>query len=250
MQSPEAYFDEIAPYYEAVNPIEHDVGFWVEEAQRANGPVLEVGCGTGRVYLELLDAGVDAHGIDISRGMLDELESAAADRGLDPTVERADMRTFDLDRSFDLVVVPLRTFMNAVTVDDQKRTLRRIREHLTDDGRLILDFPQLSPEPIAESYGVEREIPVEIDGEQYTQVTTTEFVDRVEEITRAERRVYDADGDLVAEGAQRSKLLHAREVELLLDATGYSGWTMYGGYDRSEPDPEAERQEIAVVAEA
>lgn len=74
MNANERYFDSIAPLYDGLNPIEHDVELYCQQAADVDGRVLEIGCGTGRVYLQLLRQGVDAYGIEISREMLAELE--------------------------------------------------------------------------------------------------------------------------------------------------------------------------------
>lgn len=249
MSAPETYFDSIAEFYDAVNPIEHDIEFWVDQARDADGAVLEIGCGTGRVYLELLRADVDAYGIDVSQEMVDVLGDKASAAGLQPRVSKADMRTFDLGTTFDLVLVPLRTFMSAVTLDDQRETLTRIKEHLEPDGTMIVDFPTMSPETIAETYGVEREHPVRIGGDEYTQVMETEFIDMVEETIRAERRLYETNGELVVEAEQRSKLVRKREFELLLELVGFSDWEVYSGYQLEKPKPSEPNQELVWIVD-
>lgn len=80
-----------------------DTEFYRERALAADGPVLEVACGTGRIYLELLAAGVDADGVDVAGPALSVLREKAAERGLEPSVWQGDMRTLSVDREYDLV---------------------------------------------------------------------------------------------------------------------------------------------------
>ena len=102
----EAVYDRWAEFYHASLDPDHDDGsFYRDLAREADGPTLEVACGTGRIYLDLLRDGVDADGIDVSRAMLDVLEREAARDGLDPSVRQADVRTFESDREYGLVVV-------------------------------------------------------------------------------------------------------------------------------------------------
>jgi len=76
-----------------------DLDYYVDRALEASGPVLEIGCGTGRIYLELLREGIEADGIDLSAAALDVLREKAADASLDPSVRRADMTEFSTDRT-------------------------------------------------------------------------------------------------------------------------------------------------------
>ncbi|HVP14380.1 MAG TPA: class I SAM-dependent methyltransferase, partial [Terriglobales bacterium] len=117
-----------------------DIEFYVAQARAAGGPVLEVGCGTGRVYLPMLRAGADVDGFDLSRGMLEQLRRKAAALGLEPRVRQADMRDFTMPRRYALIVIPFRAFLHNLTTEDQLRTLRACREHLESGGRLVLDL--------------------------------------------------------------------------------------------------------------
>jgi cyclopropane fatty-acyl-phospholipid synthase-like methyltransferase len=71
-----------------------DSDYYREQATAADGPVLELGCGTGRVYLAMLRAGVDADGIDLSAASLSALRENAAEEGLEPTVWQGNMTQF------------------------------------------------------------------------------------------------------------------------------------------------------------
>jgi SAM-dependent methyltransferase len=143
VQGPE-YVGESAVYYDYVaTGVEGDVAFYVEEARSAGSPVLELGCGTGRILIPTAEAGVDVVGLDTSHDMLaiarNKLEL------LPPHVQKrvrlvdVDMRRFAVDRSFSLVTIPYRAFLHNLAVEDQLETLRRVREHLSDNGRLILN---------------------------------------------------------------------------------------------------------------
>ncbi len=74
-------FDLWAEWYDYMfKGREEDVKFYVKEAEKAKGKVLEIACGTGRVYLELLRKGIDAYGIDISDELLNVLRNKAKKR--------------------------------------------------------------------------------------------------------------------------------------------------------------------------
>jgi len=106
-------------------------------------PVLEVGCGTGRVLIPTARAGVNAVGVDLSAGMLDVCRQKVAAEPVDVQarveLHEDDMRTFDLGMRFPLVTLPFRGFQHLLTVDDQRAALQRLRAHVVDGGQMVLD---------------------------------------------------------------------------------------------------------------
>jgi len=124
--------------------LEGDVEFYVERATKAGGPVLELGCGTGRIAIPVARAGVEIVGLDRAPSMLAVARAKIA--GLPREIRRrielveADMRTFALGRRFALVMIPYRAFLHMLTVEDQRACLRTVREHLAGDGRLVLNL--------------------------------------------------------------------------------------------------------------
>jgi SAM-dependent methyltransferase len=222
------------------------VAFYRDLAARADGPALEVGVGTGRVYLELLAAGLDVDGVDVSTGMLRRLREKAAARGLDPTVWAGDVTDLAVDREYGLVYLPFRAFNHLATLADQRAALERVHHALAPGGRLALATFVPGFEFVAERYGEPEETVVTVDGHEYRQVSVTTLTDPVEQVATMERTVY-RDGDVVAEGAAPLALVPKRAFELLFERAGFADWTVYGGFDR-EPltDP---GQEMVWVAE-
>lgn len=233
MHSADAFFDVWADFYDADYRDQEigDVSFYRDLATAADGPVLEVACGTGRVYLELLRAGVDADGIDLSREMLDVLEEKAGAEGLDPSVWRADMRTFEADREYALIVIPFRSFLHNVTVDDQLATLESLRAALAPGGRLAFNVFMPSFEVICETYGEPDERRIERGGERYRVIDMTEIADEVEQVAEITRRV-EQDGEVLAGGSVSIAIISKAQFELLFRQTGWSDWQGYGGFDR------------------
>src|SRR5688500_8881701 len=102
-------YDHVTAYRERA-----DVGFFVDEAARSGGPVLEVGCGTGRVLIPTARAGVEIVGLDLSDHMLERcranLSSESEEVRSRVTLVKGDMRSFRLGREFRLVTIPFRPF--------------------------------------------------------------------------------------------------------------------------------------------
>lgn len=120
-----------------------DVAFYVAEAKSATGPVLELGCGTGRILVPIARAGVDVTGLDSSRTMLERCRHKLATEN-DPVrahaaVRDGDVRDFDLGRKFGLIIAPFRVMQHQTTVEDQFRFLASVARHLQPGGRFVFD---------------------------------------------------------------------------------------------------------------
>lgn len=249
MTDVETYFDDWSGIYDAelaANDGE-DVAYYRDRAVDADGPVLELGPGTGRIYLELLDAGVDAYGIDVSAEMLDRLREKASDRGLDPRVARGDVATLDyrdalgVEGGFALVLAPADVFLYNLTVEDQLATLENVRDALAPGGEATFDYFTPDFETICEQYGTEVVTEVERDGEPYEIRSVLEFADEVDRIVEAERAVYDRDGGLVVESTATFTLLPRREMRLLLERAGFADHEVDGGFDGEPLTEDADR---------
>lgn len=137
-----ASYDRIAHLYDvdmALNMPYDDVSLYRRLAASAQGPVLELGCGNGRVLLALLADGVDACGIDVSAAMLDDCAHKARQRGLRPTLCRMDARRLGFRASFAMVLCPysLVTYMHGP--GDVASLLAAVRRSLVAGGRVIVD---------------------------------------------------------------------------------------------------------------
>jgi SAM-dependent methyltransferase len=214
-----------------------DLDFYVAAARGAGGAVLEAACGTGRILIPTLQAGVDIDGFDLEPAMLERLKQKAAALGLAPRVYTADMRDFTLQRRYALVTVPFRAFMHLLTTDDQLRALRCMREHLEPGGALVLNFFYPSFERIAnpgEEPRIEREFPHPETGLPVVLQGRTSF-DRVNQLLEAKQEVLvsDARGYVSATRARAFTLrwTYRYEMELLLEAAGFTRYAVAGGFD-------------------
>jgi SAM-dependent methyltransferase len=233
------FYDSVVPYRER-----QDVGFFVEMAQHAGGPVLELGCGTGRVLVPTAKAGIEIVGIDASPVMLSvcrkKLSTESELVQSKATLIQADMREFDLGREFRLVTIPFRPFQHLLTVEDQLSCLRRIYRHLVAGGTLILDLfnpslPHLTSEEYLAEHGEEPEFTTDdgrkvarrariVSRDYFTQVTQNELIYEVTHPDgRKERLVHRFP----------FRYLFRFEAEHLLVRCGFSLEEVYADYDKS-----------------
>jgi SAM-dependent methyltransferase len=233
------FYDHLIPYR-----TRSDVGFFVEMARASGGPVLEVGCGTGRVLIPTARAGIEIVGLDLSPFMLaicrEHLAHEPPDvRGRAHLIE-GDMVGFDLGREFALITLPFRPFQHLTTVDDQMACLRTLRRHLAPDGRLVLDLfnPSIvhlaAPSRMEEYEDIPQfEMP---DGRRVTRHARVAARDYFNQVQDVELIYYVVHPD-----GRQERLVHAFpmrylfrfEAEHLLARCGFAVEAIYGDYDRS-----------------
>jgi len=137
-------YDALAASIIPGSAVEGDIDFYRRLAGETGGPILDVGCGTGRVATALVADGHQVVGIDLSAPMLrlaeQRREALSADVAARLSFHQADMTTLDLGRDFALVVAPSRVFQFLLTTDAQRQALAALRSHLRPDARLVLDL--------------------------------------------------------------------------------------------------------------
>ncbi|MBM3286133.1 MAG: class I SAM-dependent methyltransferase [Candidatus Eisenbacteria bacterium] len=236
----------IATLYDHVVPYRNrpDVDFFVEEALQAEGPVLEIGSGTGRVLIPTARAGVDIVGLDLSSHMLDvcrhRLLSEPEDVQARVQLVQADMRGFALSKAFSLVTTPFRSFQHLTTVDDQLACLACIHRHLVKGGKLILDLfnpslAALTSDSVGEEIGDEPEF-VMPDGRRVIRRHRIVSRDCFAQINYVELIYYVTHAD-----GREERLVHAFpmrylfrfEAEHLLARSGFSVEAVHANYARS-----------------
>jgi SAM-dependent methyltransferase len=137
-------YDVLGASLVAASPVQGDTDFYRRLARETGGPILEVGCGTGRVAAVLAVDGHEVVGVDLSAPMLRLAErrrtTLPADAAARLSFQRADMAHLDLGREFALIVTPARVFQFMLTSAAQRRALAALRTHLRPNGRLVLDL--------------------------------------------------------------------------------------------------------------
>ena len=240
------YDSFIADYYDespVVSGRLQDVAFYRDAAREFGDPILELGCGTGRITMALAEAGKRITGLDLSERMLERAvkKRAALNREARERVHlvQGDMTQFDLGETFRLVIIPFRPFQHLLEVREQVDCLDSVRKHLAPGGRLILDVFQTDAERIHDPVHMREMLVTEYKTADRREVRISE---RVAAFHRAEQRndvemifsIRHPDGHqerLVF--AWTLRYFFRYEVEHLLGRSGFQVTAEYGNFDRS-----------------
>jgi len=247
-------YDQIAPFYD----IEHasfqdDVDFYREWARACGSPVLDIGCGTGRLIIPLAADGFQVTGIDNSTAMLARARVAVHAAGLDDhvTLVTADARALLLKQGFRLALCGLGSFAHFTSRTDQENVLTSVWQHLAPGGTLILDLDNAELFGLIERTGQVLHLGTWAFGtpRHYLSHLSSPTFDPAGHCLRMTHfyEEYDQGGPVQRTVAQTVHYLFSRgEIELLLAATGFAVTAIYGSYDLDPYDDESPR--LLVVA--
>ena len=153
-------YDAIARIYDPWSrSVVEDVPFYVEEAVRSGGPVLELGVGTGRIAVPIAAAGIEVVGVDLSAGMLEVAGERASLAAVSLDLRHGDMRDPPVVGRFPLVLCPFRSLLHMETDTDRRAALRAVASRLEPTGRFVFDVFTPAADDIADTHGrwLERE---------------------------------------------------------------------------------------------
>jgi len=215
-------YDAIAELYDPWSrSVVEDVPFYVAEARKAGGPVVELGVGTGRIAIPIAHRVIHVIGIDSSRAMLDACRRRAEDAGVADRVELrlGDLRRPPIDEPVPLVICPFRSYLHLADDGERVEALEAARAALLPGGRLVFDVFAPAPDDIAETHGrwLERE---------------PDIYERADWNTEARTLTLSVRGP---EGAATMALswITRDEWQRLLEETGFTVEACYGWFDRT-----------------
>jgi len=211
-----------------------DVSFYVRQAEKCGGPVLELACGTGRIAVPIAERGVPVTGLDISDSMLAHARRKAAEKGVSIEWVRADCRDFTLDRRFSLIFVAFNSLGHLHDLEGVEACFSCVRRHLRKEGRFIVDFfnPRLdilTRDPSARSPVAEYPDP---DGRGTVVVTESNTYEADTQINRIRwhYRVGE-EGEFVEE--LNLRMFYPQELDALLHYNGFAIEAKFGDFDES-----------------
>ena len=206
----EAYADR---YDEWSAHMTADVPFYIELAQAADGPLVELAIGNGRVAIPVAQAtGQRVIGIDSSPAMLRQARARAAAAGVDLDLRQADMRDLALDEPAGLIYCPFRALLHLPTWADRRRTFERVAASLQPHGRFAWN-----------ALAFDHKIAAQLEG-QHLQ----EPVPHTVRYSVGDNRI-----DLIRDDGAHSSLWWATKNEWLglIDVAGLEVAALYGGFN-------------------
>ena len=235
-------YDGWADIYDAVfSYVVEDIPFYIDEAIRSGGPVLELGCGTGRVSIPIAQAGIDTVGMDSSPAMLQRARRKAVVAGVrNLTLMQYDMRDFTLPNKFSLIIIPFRGLLSLLSVKDEARALLNAKRHLAPGGKLVFDIfvPDLNmmtqpgdvpfhfSDVTDPSTGKRMVIWNQASYDAFSQVMSIRTtIEELDEVGRVSGKIY-RDFAL--------RYIFRWEMHHLLRACGYDILALYGDFERGE----------------
>jgi ubiquinone/menaquinone biosynthesis C-methylase UbiE len=208
-----------------------DVPFYVSLALEADGPLVELAVGNGRVAIPVAQAtGRKVLGIDTSPAMLELARVAAAEGDVELELRLGDMRDLALDEPAGLVYCPARALLHLPTWADRRRTFERVCASLRPGGRFAWN-----------AFAFDHRIAAELDGRHQDAPVSHSIVYAV-----GDNRV-----DIVLDGGETSSLWWATKNEWLglIDVAGLEVEALYGGFER-EPFSDESREYVFVTRRA
>lgn len=234
---PASPFDDGTLYDLVLDKLDYAIDFYVKAARQAQGPVLDIGCGTGRILLPCLQAGADVDGLDLAAPMLERLQEKAHALGYKPKVYQGDMARFELPRRYALIMITFNAFVHNLTQEDQLRCLECCRKHLLPGGKLVFDgfFPGLGIIGAAENTRVlEMECPHPANGNALRLYDTRRF-DRVKQLQFSINEIEEVQANGSIKVLQRSEFavrwVYLEEMKLLLRLAGFQHWKIDGNFE-------------------
>jgi SAM-dependent methyltransferase len=237
--------DLVVKYYDQAFGIsgKAEVDWYLNKANIFGGPVLDLGCGTGRLAFALAQHGFEVTAIDLSEGMLnlfmDKLRTQSPEIERRITIHNLSMSDFDLVTRFNTIIC-CDAFFHNLSIEEYTRCLQCVRSHLTAQGRFVFNLPNPTWDFIlksAQSGGREFEERgrYELGGDQGTLlVEQTQAADTLNQTITTTLLItrYDADGVEVESGQSQwmSRYLFYYEAVELLQRSGFEIESLVGDY--------------------
>ncbi len=239
------YFDG-RHYDQRYQPFVQDIPFWIGMAQKYGGPILELASGTGRISIPLAKENFRVTGVDISDSMLAETRRKSSEEDVAIEWVRTDIRDFDLQKRFKLIIFPANTICHLLDLDDVEACLRCVKKHLETGGRFVIDvftpsFDILLRDPTQRYPHSEYPDP---NGGGKILVTETNEYDSASQINRIGLfyRLPGREEEFVEELLMR--IYFPQELDELLKNSGFEIEAKYGEYDLKRFDSESAKQLI------
>lgn len=219
----------------------HDAVLWKKLANRFGGPILELGCGSGRITIPLAEQGYEVNALDISERMLFDLQEQTKHLPNIKTVQ-ADMTDFSIDRKFNFAFIAYSSFQLLLTLQQQKDCLKSIHTHLNEGGILAMDIAPCICEGtdiLRETHEYTAEYPVD---DSTISMFTSYRIDRLNLIKHYKDRYVKIDAEGIRSEYNNKISLKECSIEymtMLFESTGFEVLEIFGDFEGGEVSEES-----------
>ncbi len=226
----------------------NDVAFYLDEAKRLDGPVLELACGTGRLTIPIAQSGVDVIGLDQSPSMLAHARKKAETDGVRMSWIEADCRTFAMDRKFALIFMAFNSMQHLQDAASLAALFANVRRHLAPGGRFIFDvfnpsLAILTRDPNQRYF--DREYP-DPDGRGSIALEMTAVYDDAAQVNRM-KWYFSRPGEKDFRVEQLDvRCFFPQELDLLVRANGFTIDQKFGNFER-KPFGSGDMKQIVIA---
>ena len=230
--------------YAVIRDPSGDSAFYRSMAEEIGGPLLELGCGTGRVLLDSAETGLECVGLDASNEMLDVLREKNPPENV--TLVHGRIEDFELGSGrFRLITAPFRTIQHLLDPQGQLAALRNIHRHLKPDGVFVFDLfdPNLAAIAVEEEPEV-LDATFEYQGDEMRRYATIAR-DLSTQVMTLTFRFEGGNADLVGSTRFHMRWYYRYEIEHLLARARFTDVTFFRDFART---PWSSGSEIVVVA--
>jgi len=198
-----------------------DLALWEELADGAEGQILDLGCGSGRVSLHLARYNHPMRGLDKDQDLVAAFNERASATELPAMATVGDAREFDLDREFGMAIAPMQLIQLLAGEDERLACLRCAQRHLSSGATLALAIVEQIPEPSQEAAAPPLPDARELDGWIYSSLPLETAVDAGAIVVRRLRQKVSPTGEL-SDSVDEVRLLalSAETVEAEAEAAG------------------------------
>ena len=226
-------YDRLAAFYDALVTWEGDIEFFVGQARRSGGPVLDLMAGTGRISLPLAAAGADLTCVDSSPAMLERLRGKLSRQGLEAKVVCQDAAALDLPGRFALAFIGFNSFEEIVDDAERRSVLERIFDHLDPGGLFVCTLHD--PEARLRDVGPGRErtgrFTEPTSGREIEMRLETSWDPTVRLVSGRETFSDPAAGEVLLDLPIRFRLSDGDEIRILVEAAGFRVESVLGDYE-------------------
>lgn len=217
-----------------------DKDFFQNELLSTKGKVLEVGTGTGRLFISALNKGADIYGLDISESMLEVLnDKLPGDQHY--RISQQNIIDFSFDFKFDLIIAPFRVISHLLDKHEQIKAINNVYNHLNEEGRFIFDVFVPNLNQLINGFRNQ----MDFEGEYEPGHKVRRYVSTIPDLINQTIQI-----NFDMEWEENDQMMHDRwtlpfrfffryELEHLIERSQFKEYVIYGDYNRNELNKES-----------